>query len=194
MSAEAIEIVLRDGRHVVLREMTPDDAPAMSVYLARLSPTAPYIVVLPDEVPTPEEYVERIRRYADRPGSLALVAHEPDTAHEIIADCGILAGQHRQLRHTTMLGMSVLKEWRGSGLGRAMLERVIAWARARESVWRIELGVMHTNDAAIRLYESVGFVPEGRRRRMFRQPDGTLLDDISMALWVGPEPPPVQPH
>lgn len=50
----------------------------------------------------------------------------------------------------------VLESARGSGLGRAMLERAVAEARER-GCRRVELDVNDNNDAALGLYRSFGF-------------------------------------
>ncbi len=77
---------------------------------------------------------------------------------------------------------------RGVGWGRAMLTAALDWARANASsplgVRRVELGVLASNPGAAALYRSVGFVEEGRYRQRFRQADGSLVDDLAMALLV----------
>src|SRR5439155_572812 len=76
--------------------------------------------------------------------------------------------------------------WREGGLGRRMMERVLEWMRAR-SFAKAELAVFATNDRARRLYESLGFVEEGVRRRHVRI-RGEFVDEVLMGLWFGPEP------
>jgi ribosomal protein S18 acetylase RimI-like enzyme len=53
-------------------------------------------------------------------------------------------------------------------------------------VERIELRVRSSNTAAIELYRKLGFAEEGRFIRRLKIGPGTYLDDIAMALWVGP--------
>lgn len=58
---------------------------------------------------------------------------------------------------------------RGQGIGAAILDALLAWSReagARE----IFLDVRPSNEGAIRLYETRGFVEIGRRPRYFRNP------------------------
>lgn len=87
------------------------------------------------------------------------------------------------------MGMMCDQGWRGVGLGRALLSAALEWARANASsslrVRRVELGVLATNPGALALYRSMGFVEEGRHRGRFRQADGSLVDDLAMALEVG---------
>lgn len=48
---------------------------------------------------------------------------------------------------------------------------------------KIELHVHADNKAALQLYESMGFVHEGIRKRAIQYQDGRIVDDILMALW-----------
>jgi putative acetyltransferase len=66
------------------------------------------------------------------------------------------------------LGMAVLDEFRGRGVGRRLLADCVAWARSA-GAHKIDLEVWPHNTAARRLYEAAGFVVEGRRKRHWRR-------------------------
>lgn len=59
--------------------------------------------------------------------------------------------------------MFVAAEWRGRGVGRALLETLIAFARSKDYD-TLRLGTLHDMDAAQGLYRSVGFTPIERYR------------------------------
>jgi RimJ/RimL family protein N-acetyltransferase len=67
-----------------------------------------------------------------------------------------------------------------------MMERVPEWMRVRGFA-KAELAVFAPNRRARRLYESLGFIEEGIRRRHVRI-RGEYVDEILMGLWLGPEP------
>lgn len=67
-------------------------------------------------------------------------------------------------RHVGILGMGVVEDYRGRGLGRALLEACLA----KSSFEKAELSVFADNTAAIKLYEKAGFVHEGVRKRAIR--------------------------
>lgn len=67
------------------------------------------------------------------------------------------------LAHRAQFGVGLRREWRGQGLGRRLAEAVIAQVRADGRIARIDLEVRADNRPAVGLYESLGFVVEGRR-------------------------------
>jgi RimJ/RimL family protein N-acetyltransferase len=81
------------------------------------------------------------------------------------------------------LGMMVDAEWRGRGVGSALVAAAIEWARAR-GLHKLVLGVFPHNTAAIALYRKFGFVEEGRRVEHIRRQSGDLWDLIEMGLRI----------
>ena len=75
-------------------------------------------------------------------------------------------GKKDKVRHRAEFGISILKEYWGLGLGRALLEACISCAREAGYV-QLELDVVAQNDRAIALYRSLGFEEFGRNPRGF---------------------------
>jgi RimJ/RimL family protein N-acetyltransferase len=106
-------------------------------------------------------------------------------AESIVA---VADGQIVGLIHTTVsrhgfgeLGMLVDREWRGCGVGSALLQATIDWARDH-GLHKLSLEVFTHNTAAIALYRKRGFVEEGQRARHYRRASGELWDSIIMGL------------
>jgi len=59
----------------------------------------------------------------------------------------------------------VRDEARGRGIGRALLERLIAESE-QEGIWTLQAGVFPENTASLRLHRSLGFRELGRRERL----------------------------
>jgi putative acetyltransferase len=87
------------------------------------------------------------------------------------------------------IGMLVRDDWRGKGIGTALLAAAISWASAA-GAHKIALEVWPDNTAALRLYRRAGFVEEGRKRRHYRRRNGELWDSVLMGLALGPQPEP----
>jgi RimJ/RimL family protein N-acetyltransferase len=79
------------------------------------------------------------------------------------------------------VGMMVAAAWRGRGVGTALVEAAIEWARER-GLHKLSLAVFPHNAAAIALYRKLGFVEEGRLVRHVRRANGELWDLIEMGL------------
>lgn len=62
-----------------------------------------------------------------------------------------------------LTNIAVHPEWRGLGLGRALMEEMLARARSF-GVRAMTLEVRPSNLPAVRLYASLGFVERGRRK------------------------------
>jgi RimJ/RimL family protein N-acetyltransferase len=78
------------------------------------------------------------------------------------------------------LGLMVAAGRRRQGVGTALMAEATKWALGA-GVRKIELHVFPHNDAAIALYEKLGFRREGYRKEHYRRGEG-YVDAILMAL------------
>jgi ribosomal protein S18 acetylase RimI-like enzyme len=102
---------------------------------------------------------------------------------EVVGWCDLRPKAAVTLRHSAVLGMGVVREHRGRGLGSRMLAATldVAWARG---IRRAELIVRADNEPAIALYRRFGFEVEGRCRQYLRL-DGADHDALLMARLRG---------
>ena len=100
-----------------------------------------------------------------------------------IAGAEIVGSVHVELSRFGFgeIGMAVAHEWRGRGVGSALLTTAIQWARER-GLHKLSLDVFAHNASAIALYRKFGFVEEGRRARQIRRASGEVWDSIQMGL------------
>lgn len=96
---------------------------------------------------------------------------------EVVASLHLWPGPHG----FADFGMAVAKEWRGRGVGSALVAAAIEWAR-EHGLHKLCLSVFPHNAAAIALYCKHGFVEEGRRVKQYRRESGELWDAIEMGL------------
>ncbi|MBR1390173.1 MAG: ribosomal protein S18-alanine N-acetyltransferase [Lachnospiraceae bacterium] len=95
-------------------------------------------------------------------GVIFLVARE---GKKVLGYCGIyLAADEGEVTN-----VAVHPEHRRKGIARTLLEKLLTSAGDRGAAHMI-LEVRQSNQAAIRLYESMGFEPCGVRKRFYRQP------------------------
>ena len=79
------------------------------------------------------------------------------------------------------LSMAVARDWRGRGVGSALVAAGIEWSRER-GLHKLILDVFPHNTAAIALYRKFGFVEEGFRAKQYRRASGELWDALDMGL------------
>lgn len=79
-----------------------------------------------------------------------------------------------------LLLLAVAPQAQGMGVGRKLLQRFVDDATS-DGADRIHLEVRDGNDA-IRLYESAGFAPAGRRPKYYRGSDGSHHDALTFML------------
>jgi RimJ/RimL family protein N-acetyltransferase len=125
------------------------------------------------------DYLERVGQ-ADN--SLAILALVGET---IVGGLTFDGGRRPRLRHAGEFGISVAQEYAGLGIGRAMIEYMIAWAERSGVVRKINLKVRVDNVGAIRLYERMGWVHEGRTTRDTLI-DGEFNDCLLMGRAIDP--------
>ena len=156
-------LVLRDGRQVRIRRAEPDDAAAILAYLGRVGGET-LNLTFGAEGPglTEEEERAYLTYMAAADNSLAIVAVTED---EIVGALTFDGGRRPRMRHTGEFGISVLQAYAGVGLGKALLEYLLAWAERGGIVRKINLKVRVDNLPAIHLYERMGL---SRRRVRIR--------------------------
>jgi RimJ/RimL family protein N-acetyltransferase len=99
---------------------------------------------------------------------------------EVIGWCDVLPKTWPTYAHTGVLGVALLPAFRGQGLGRRLIKRVLEAVRAF-GLARVELTVRKNNKNAIALYEKFGFVTEGLKRNALKV-DDEYEDQVMMAL------------
>jgi RimJ/RimL family protein N-acetyltransferase len=98
----------------------------------------------------------------------------------VVGWCDIVRNPHEGFRHVGRLGMGLLPDYRGRGLGRQLVAGAVRAAR-QAGIERVELEVFASNERAIALYRTLGFATEGIKRRA-RKLDGQYEDHVFMAL------------
>jgi RimJ/RimL family protein N-acetyltransferase len=83
-------------------------------------------------------------------------------------------------RHAEV-GIGLVPEARGRGVGTAALGQLVEFAFVRRNLRRLYLWVLETNAAGLASYRKVGFVEEGRHRA-HAWVRGAYVDEVTMGL------------
>jgi RimJ/RimL family protein N-acetyltransferase len=162
-----------------IRPADPRDAPAL-VELANAVGSEPegWLISTNNWRSAAEErrYLRSIRRY---PHAAVFVA---EGAEGIVSRLSVGRDPHPASAHVADLGLMVALGHRRRGIGWALLEEAVSWART-VGVRKLELHVFPHNTGAIAMYERFGFEREGYRKRHYLRPDG-FVDAILMAYEI----------
>jgi ribosomal protein S18 acetylase RimI-like enzyme len=112
------------------------------------------------------------RERLTRPGRLSLVALLGDQP------AGIAGGHVEEAGHVEVVSMWVVPSARGRGVGDALVDEVLRWAREL-NVREVRLWVTRGNVVAERLYERHGFERNGDVKPL---PSNPCVDEIGMRL------------
>jgi RimJ/RimL family protein N-acetyltransferase len=162
-----------------VRAATPDDAQALTRLAEEVSAEPEAWLISADgewrSVGDERRYLKAVRRF---PHAAVFVAERADGA--IVGRLSVARDTHPASSHVADLGLMVAKDARRQGVGRALLEAAVEWARAA-GVRKLELHVFPWNEPAIALYERFGFEREGFRKGHYHRA-GEDVDAVLMAF------------
>ena len=161
---------------IAIRPAEPSDAPELVSLAASVGQEAgEWLLSTETWRPVADErrYLKAVRRHAD---AAVYVALDGD---RIVGRLSLARDPHPASKHVADLGLMVAATHRRRGIGTALLEAAVAWAKG-SGVSKLELHVFPWNEPAIQLYERFGFEREGRRRGHYLR-HGEAVDALLMA-------------
>lgn len=171
-------VPLKDGRKVLLKSASPEDAEALFRHRQATSGETHFMGRNPEEFrESPSQMQEKVAAI-EADGREFLVTAFLDG--NIIGDAGVfLVKGQMKYWHRGGFGISILQEYSGLGLGSQMLKAALAQAQVN-GFEQLELGVYSDNPRAMRLYEKFGFQKTGICPNAYKLKDGTYRDEIQM--------------
>jgi RimJ/RimL family protein N-acetyltransferase len=155
---------------VTVRNGTPDDLDELMVQREAVAAEGRWIGA---EVPLDVERDRRVLAEGIERGSLFVA----ELDGEIVGYLGMEIPPYK----VADLGMLVKDGHRGQGIGSALLERAIEYAR-EQGCHKVALQHWPHNERARGLYEKYGFEQEGYLRRHYPRKNGELWDAVVMGL------------
>ena len=174
------KINAKDGREVWLRNAAASAAGAVLENFNRTHEETDYLLSYPDENQRGSEQESVFLQHkAESPNEIELMALVDGA---VVGTAGIDAvGTKYKVRHRAEFGISVLKEYWGLGIGRALMDACIRCAR-EAGYSQLELDVVADNARAIAMYTKAGFVEYGRNPKGFQSCTAGFQELIFMRL------------
>lgn len=177
MRYRAKVIRLKDGREATLRSPEIADASALLRYLKKTAADTPFLLRTPEECTMTLEEEERYLEKALSSEDKVMILCEIDGI--IAGNCQIDRKNRKKTRHRAMLGLAIVKEFWGLGIGTEMFCEMIRLGREM-GLCQLELEVIEGNERALGLYHKMGFFITGEKPDAICLSDGTMLKEYYM--------------
>ena len=174
---------LANGQELIIREPEPSDAAALLNYFQQAVQDSDFLMTTPDEARQHTLRTEQdfIRSFRAHPYNLYLVAV---VQQQIVATLSVTRGNRSKIEHTAEFGIAVIRPYWNMGIGRRLMTQMFRWLSSHPQIKLLYCKVMANNERAIHLYQSFGFVEQGRLSRFLRQPSGEYVDLIYFTKWL----------
>ena len=158
-------LILKDGKEALLRNGVAADGKAVYDNFNQTHAETDFLLSYPDENSfDPEQEAQFLQEKTESENEIEIVAFVDG---KVAGTEGIEAiGKKDKVKHRAELGISILEEYWGVGLGKALIQACIQCAKDAGYV-QLELNVVADNIRAVGLYKSVGFTEWGRNPRGF---------------------------
>ncbi|MBU5212477.1 GNAT family N-acetyltransferase [Heyndrickxia oleronia] len=172
----------KDGKTVIIREAKEQDAERILNSASKALINAPYMLTTVDDVKnmSVDSIQKTLKAYLENPNHVQFIA---EVDGKLVGSIDFKNGNKEKISHQGTFAMTILPEYRNYGIGRALLETLINWAKNNSKIEKVCLEVMEDNLGAIKLYKNLGFFEEGRKAKGIKMDDG-YQDLILMALFV----------
>jgi RimJ/RimL family protein N-acetyltransferase len=163
-----------------IREAREEDAAALLRFMKIAGAETDNLVTDGEGLPvTVEEEALYLRRRREQDNCVTFLAFDEE---RLVGCIGCDTPSRERVRHGGEIGITVLKDYWGKGIGSKLLSTLVAWAKdGKTGLSKLSLTVRKDNGRAISLYRRFGFREEGTVTRMLRI-DGIYRDGLSMVL------------
>ena len=175
-------VKLKNGKEALLRNGDAMDGQTVYDVFNLAHTESDYLLSYPEENSyTPEKEAEFLQLKTESDNEIEIVAVVDE---KVVGVAGIEAvGTKYKVKHRAEFGISVLKDYCGFGLGKALLRACIECAK-KAGYTQLELNVVADNIRAISLYKKLGFVEYGRNPRGFNSKASGYQELVYMYLML----------
>ena len=174
------KVILKNGKEALLRNGDKADGKEVFEVFNLTHAETDYLLSYPDENSyDPEQEAQFLEEKTKSSNEIEIIVVVDG---KIAVTAGIESvGKKYKLQHRAELGISVLKEFWGLGLGKALMNACIQCAK-KAGYKQLELNVVAENERAVALYKSFGFVEFGRNPKGFNSRTSGFQELVYMLL------------
>lgn len=154
---------LKDGSALHVREANWQDAERIIQYVKAVGDESENLTFTSKDFnKTISEEVKIINDYQKTPNKIFIIA---EADGQIVGQLDVAASHKPRLYHVGEFGISVRKSHWGLGVGAALMQSMVDWAKQTGIIRKLNLMVRADNEKAQGLYKKFGFEYEGTNRR-----------------------------
>jgi ribosomal protein S18 acetylase RimI-like enzyme len=167
-------------RHISFRQAEPEDAREILDFFRMVRQESPFLLLAPNEgIQTVDDQYKQLLSMKEKQKQVIVLAMD---SMKPVGFIGLSRGLFKKNEHSLNMAMAVLESHQNLGIGRALVQAACAWA-SENNVCRVELSVCVENKMARSLYQKLGFLDEGIKKRSFLL-ENRLADEYIMALML----------
>lgn len=180
MRIDTISLQIKNGEYFTFLSPTEEHAHDVLNHMKQTSSETEYLLRYEDEIRmTVEEERDFLSKQAENPKAIMISAYFDE---KLVALTGISpVVECDKCSHRAVLGMCVLKDFWGKGIGFTIMGMIIDETR-KMGYEQVELEVVADNIRAFSLYKKFGFEIYGVRKNSFKYRDGRYSSEYLMAL------------
>lgn len=170
-------ILLKDGRSALFTGPAPEMAEEMIAYMKTTAGETPFLLRTPSEcTATVEGEAAYLRNLLESEYTVMIVCFVDG---KLAGNCQLARKGHLKNRHRGTIGIAILREFWGLGIGSAMFDEMLEIAHCW-GLSQVELEVIEGNSRAMALYKKMGFETVAAIPDAIRLEDGTSLQEFTM--------------
>ena len=172
--------ILKDGRTLILRDPTLDDAQELIGFLKIVGGETDFLLADENGIEglTLEGEQSWITGTLSAPNTKMFVG---TIDGEIVLVCDVRATGRPRIAHVGGVAISIKRDYWRLGIGSIAMQAMIDFAKSTNFLRTLSLEVREGNERAIALYQRFGFVEVGRHKARINV-RGTYYDEILMDL------------
>lgn len=173
---------LKNGKKMCIRKAEAGDASHIVRMSIQMGGESDYFTYGEDDFYFTEEQQKNfINSIMDKDNYLYIVGIVDG---KIAGTLSYLSSGRRRIMHRGEIGIGILKEYWGIGIGSQLMDYFFKWVNTKSVVKKVDLEVREDNTRAINLYLKYGFKIEGRISRGMLV-DGKYYDLYYMGKTIG---------
>lgn len=173
------EVKLKNGQTLMLRRVEEEDAEIIINYLNIVGGESDNLLFGENEFNKSIEEEKQFINNLDKSNNLMIIGM---IDNNIVSIANIGKSFRKRISHNGEIAISVKKEYWGIGVGYAVMNELIEFAKSN-NIKNISLGVKASNNKAINLYKKCGFKEIGCHKDFFNV-NGEFDDEILMDLYL----------